>query len=612
MANVQNLKKKLLELIEHNNPLAIALTGEWGIGKTHFWKEFYKNNKDNFVTKKKSNLETNIEENFIAKKYAYVSLFGLDSLDSLKLAIATEVQTTSTDDSILNTDVSTHFKKLFNFVGGGSTGGTAGDIRFGINIGNKLITNIIMSHLKNTLVCLDDIERKSKNLPMSEVMGLVNYLKNERNCQVIMILHDAESEDKVDFEKQKEKVFDEFLVLDESLSIIKDIIEDEKLFPIYEKFYQTLSVKNLRFYQRVQKFLCMIFEKSNSDLSFDSKSQILKSLLVIMLAHDIPSYLDEKTSISFEKFVEIFDKDNMSKYYKLSLPNKNSNKKLTDEQLQTIQESENIESIRARLRPFYEHFAISNWGKVIVTLIRDLDFNKDLADELSIKDLINEKNLKSNRLMHQLLDEYHSLEPMSHFPERFYKMASERVNKDNLNVLSFYCDILKDYGAKDLEAKIIDKIEKYILFEVTKENGKKTLNDWRFSTADPNYRFHDFLSKTIANNNSQTDKLKSYSDIFFDRYKFGGIVDNIENAFKKLDKNILEKIIWMEIEGEQDYRKKFIISIITYPQLNNIDRENIRRWIVELLNDRAIKNKMSRVPIESWLAHTKDLTERLY
>ncbi len=612
MANVEKIEDKLLELIDQNNSLAIALTGEWGIGKTYLWKKFYENHKNHFVTHKKYNPKNGKKENPIAKKYAYVSLFGLDSLDSLKLAIATEVQTISTDDSILNTDISTHFKKLFGFIGGGSTSSTTGDLRFGINIGNKLITNIIMSHLKDTLVCLDDIERKSDSLPMSEVLGLVNYLKNERNCQVIMILHDAESEDKVYFEKQKEKVFDEFLVLDESLSIIKDIIEDEKLFPIYEKFYQTLSVKNLRFYQRVQKFLCMIFEKSNSDLSFDSKSQILKSLLVIMLAHDIPSYFDEKTSISFDKFVEIFDEDNMSKYYKLSLPNKNSNKELTDEQLQTIQESENIKNIRAHLRPFYEHFAISNWGKVIVTLIRDLDFNKDLADEISIKDLINEKNLKSNRLMHQLLDEYHSLEPMSHFPERFYKMAIERVNKDNLNSLSFYCDILRDYGAKDLETKLIDEIEKYILFEVTKENGKKTLNDWRFSTADPNYRFHEFLSKTITDNESQADNSEFYSDLFLERYKFGGLVDNIEDVFKDLDKNMLEKIIWMRIEDEQDYRKKFIISIITYPQLNNIDKENIRKWIVELLNDRAIKNKMSRVPIEGWLAHTKDLTERLY
>ena len=179
MANVENIEKRILKLVDTDSPCAIALTGKWGVGKTHLWKKIRDENK----------------EVFAGKKYAYVSLFGLDSLESLKLAISTEVHTEAADDSLLNVDVSKHLKKLFGFVGGGNAG-TSGDMRFGINIGNKLVTNIIMSHLKNTLVCLDDIERKSDSLPMSEILGLVNYLKNERKCQVLMIMHDEESKDK--------------------------------------------------------------------------------------------------------------------------------------------------------------------------------------------------------------------------------------------------------------------------------------------------------------------------------------------------------------------------------------------------------------------------------
>ena len=37
MANVTNLEKKLVKLIETEKPCAIALTGEWGVGKTHLW-----------------------------------------------------------------------------------------------------------------------------------------------------------------------------------------------------------------------------------------------------------------------------------------------------------------------------------------------------------------------------------------------------------------------------------------------------------------------------------------------------------------------------------------------------------------------------------------------
>ena len=208
MANVENIEKRLSDIIKTEDAFALALTGDWGIGKTYLWKNFRDKNR----------------ESFSGKKYAYISLFGLDSLESLKLAIATEVQTDAANDSPLNVDVSKHIKKLFGFVGGGNIT-ASGDMRFGINIGNKLITNIIMAHLKETLVCLDDIERKSDSLPMSEIMGLVNYLKNERNCQIIMILHDAESEDRDYFDKHKEKIFDELLVLDDSLSIVKSIVD---------------------------------------------------------------------------------------------------------------------------------------------------------------------------------------------------------------------------------------------------------------------------------------------------------------------------------------------------------------------------------------------------
>lgn len=36
MANVSNLENRLIQIIEQNEPVAIALTGEWGIGKTYF------------------------------------------------------------------------------------------------------------------------------------------------------------------------------------------------------------------------------------------------------------------------------------------------------------------------------------------------------------------------------------------------------------------------------------------------------------------------------------------------------------------------------------------------------------------------------------------------
>ena len=57
MANVENLEQRLLENIKTDDAFAIALTGEWGVGKTHLWKKFRDKNK----------------EVFSGKKYAYIS-----------------------------------------------------------------------------------------------------------------------------------------------------------------------------------------------------------------------------------------------------------------------------------------------------------------------------------------------------------------------------------------------------------------------------------------------------------------------------------------------------------------------------------------------------------
>ena len=79
MANVANLEKKLLKLINNKDSFAIALTGEWGIGKTRFWNNFYEEN------------HTDLGVN----KYSYVSLFGIDSIEALKFEIALSTHETT-------------------------------------------------------------------------------------------------------------------------------------------------------------------------------------------------------------------------------------------------------------------------------------------------------------------------------------------------------------------------------------------------------------------------------------------------------------------------------------------------------------------------------------
>ncbi|WP_169392066.1 MULTISPECIES: P-loop NTPase fold protein [Psychrobacter] len=588
MASVENIEKRLIEIMGTKEPFAIALTGKWGVGKTHLWKSFRDKNR----------------EIFSGNKYAYISLFGLDSLESLKLAIATEVQTDAANDSPLNVDVSKHIKKLFGFVGGGNIT-ASGDMRFGINIGNNLITNIIMAHLKDTLVCLDDIERKSDSLPMSEIMGLVNYLKNERNCQIIMILHDAESEDRDYFDKHKEKIFDELLVLDNSLSIVKGIV-DSSLSTIYEQFYEIIGIKNLRFYQRVDKSY-KLFDKTFPSLSRLSKEQILSFILIIRMAYDMPSTLGN--DIDFKFFVDSFNSKKIKDFRGYKIQN------VYKEQNEIPDNIVKFNKINDYIHPFYNYFEISDWGEIIVSWIIELDFDKEATKNLIEKDKLNEEALVIDRLSSEILREFHSLEIKPNFSERLYYIACAKIGKTQLTNLSFYCDILEACNRKDLASQLETHIKRHIENSINYYQTRISINDFYSFGRKENDRFYNFTVDKIENHKYENISPNTISSIFLDFHKNGRSVYNPSDKkiLELVDKNILREVIWTNIDTIFGNRKLFIHSILCHPVLNDIEgkRENVRLWILELLQEKIKQNPNSEPSIKMWLDDTKNLTENL-
>lgn len=97
-----------------------------------------------------------------------------------------------------------------------------------------------------------------------------------------MILHEDKSRDLEVFREYREKVFDEVLILDNNLPIIRQLINDDEIFNIYEDFYQKLGIKNLRFYMKVNKDYKSIISL-NSKLNLISKRSILENILVIRM-----------------------------------------------------------------------------------------------------------------------------------------------------------------------------------------------------------------------------------------------------------------------------------------------------------------------------------------
>ena len=69
---------------------------------------------------------------------------------------------------------------------------------------------LVSETISNTLICIDDLERKGKHLRTADIMGVVSQLKEAKRCKVIFIMNVDElpEDDKKEFETYFEKVVD--------------------------------------------------------------------------------------------------------------------------------------------------------------------------------------------------------------------------------------------------------------------------------------------------------------------------------------------------------------------------------------------------------------------
>ena len=95
-------KKQLVRLLADSDNKVIALSGRWGTGKSHLWKEVRESSKDESV-----------------KEASYVSLFGLNDLNQIKLKVLQSylprAQTGSKASRVVNNLIDTAYKNLSGY-----------------------------------------------------------------------------------------------------------------------------------------------------------------------------------------------------------------------------------------------------------------------------------------------------------------------------------------------------------------------------------------------------------------------------------------------------------------------------------------------------------------
>ncbi|MCK7396579.1 KAP family NTPase [Enterobacter bugandensis] len=293
--SLEFVKEQLSDFISSEEPEVMAIQGEWGIGKTYTWNTFLKDNK----------------ASILFNRYSYVSLFGINSLDSLKYSI---FENTITREYIGNKpDLETATTNATGIVEMFSRK-VAGVLKEVPVVKNFTSTLEIMSFMTvaKMIVVIDDLERRGKNLEVKDVLGLVSLLKEQKDCKVVLLLNNG-SNGMEDYSTYKEKVIDREITYNPTPEECASIAygNDINLYNLLSKHTISLGIKNIRILKKIERFILALMPKINGDAE-TILNEVAHSLTLYCWSHyafspdgNVPSL----EYISNIKNIYIYDKE---------------------------------------------------------------------------------------------------------------------------------------------------------------------------------------------------------------------------------------------------------------------------------------------------------------
>jgi hypothetical protein len=238
------VEKEIERFLASPDPEVLCLRGKWGVGKTHSWEAILRKARD---------------KNAIAlNSYAYVSLFGRDSLDQLKYAIFENGMSLA---DIGNEPTVETFKSnaaaLFKRIGKQSFSFLQ-NLPQPSDYASELQALSFLS-VRDRLICVDDLERMGQHLLMKDVLGLISDLRDQKGCKVVIILNDdaLEGTAKAEFELYNEKVIDRSLEIAPGAadSVRVAVIGDDVALQNLRGALVALGIANIRVIKKIERLV---------------------------------------------------------------------------------------------------------------------------------------------------------------------------------------------------------------------------------------------------------------------------------------------------------------------------------------------------------------------
>lgn len=256
-------KKNVVEFLKHNEKKVLVIKGKWGVGKTFTWNKIVE------AHGKELNLSN----------YSYISLFGLEGLKELQSGVFYNAYPLKTESkaSVVQTNlrkvskIAKHIPQVSKYTAALSA------------IENSLINDY--------LICIDDLERKSEKLSMSNLLGYVSNLSESSNCKIVLIFNDDTLTicDRKEIDKYREKVID--LELEFSPNSENNIDIEFKEHPCRDlicNIFKSEGLNNIRIIKHIKwniDGLIKYFQDSEEVV----KRNLLSTIAILTYVHHEPS-----------------------------------------------------------------------------------------------------------------------------------------------------------------------------------------------------------------------------------------------------------------------------------------------------------------------------------
>lgn len=196
---MKNLSQTVTQYLSKPTDYAIQVSGDWGIGKTHY----YRNSLQTFISNQP--VYSNQNKNY---KPIYISLFGLKSIEDIATKIVFDLYQSKLFNKyfkyrwfkrklrITSSILKISLRGFLNFHRLGNTNDYLTDI-------TELGSDVLDS--SELVICFDDLERKDSSLNIEDLTGYINSLVDE-GIKVLLISNDDLLQNEPTYKNFKEKI----------------------------------------------------------------------------------------------------------------------------------------------------------------------------------------------------------------------------------------------------------------------------------------------------------------------------------------------------------------------------------------------------------------------